>query len=134
LQGLCKRHAGSGERHRPVTYPDLSAVSGEPQFLDDQRDTLLNPGLIVEILSPSTQAYDRGRRFEHYRSIPSLNEYLLLASERISAELFTRQPDCRWLLTTSAGAEGFLHLQSVDCRIAISSIYEKVLFPESPSR
>jgi Uma2 family endonuclease len=116
------------------TYPDLSVVCGEPQFLDSQRDTLLNPGLIVEILSPSTEAYDRGRKFEHYRSIPSLNEYLLLASERIGAELFTRQPDGRWLLTTTSSAEGIIHLQSVDCTIAISGLYEKVLFPESPSR
>src|SRR6266404_1708800 len=75
------------------TYPDILVVCGEPQFLDERRDTLLNPNLIVEVLSPSTEAYDRGRKFEHYRSVESLSEYLLVSSERIIAELFTRQPD-----------------------------------------
>src|ERR1039457_3643217 len=83
------------------TYPDVAAVCGEPQFLDENRDTLLNPSLIVEVLSPSTEIYNRIRKFEHYRSVESVSEYLMLASERGSAELYTRQPDGRWLLTAA---------------------------------
>jgi len=75
---------------RHYTYPDSSALCGEPGFLDDAVDTLLNPSLIVEILSPSTEAYDRGRKFELYQSIPSFREYLLLASDRFHADLYVR--------------------------------------------
>lgn len=78
------------------TYPDLSAVCGEPQFLDNRRDTLLNPALIAEVLSVCTEAYDRGRKFDHYRSIPSLQQYLLLASDRVHVDVFTRDADGRW--------------------------------------
>jgi Uma2 family endonuclease len=77
---------------RHYIYPDTSALSGEPRFLDDGVDTLLNPSLIVEVLSPSTEAYDRGRKFELYQSIPSFREYLLLASDRVHADLYVRQP------------------------------------------
>ena len=87
------------------TYPDLTAVCGEPQFLDETRDTLLNPNLIVEVLSPSTEFYDRVRKFEHYRAVESVGEYLVVSSERVSAELYTRQPDGRWLLTTASRME-----------------------------
>ena len=87
------------------TYPDAVAVCGEPQFLDETRDTLLNPSLIVEVLSPSTEFYDRVRKFEHYRAVESVTEYLLVASERVSAELYTRQPDGRWMLTTASRME-----------------------------
>ena len=110
------------------TYPDVLAVCGEPQFLDDRRDTLLNPNLIVEVLSPSTEAYDRGRKFEHYRSVESLSEYLVVSSERVSAELFTRQPDGRFLLTAAGRLEDSLDLQSVGCRLALADLYEKVDF------
>jgi Uma2 family endonuclease len=73
------------------TYPDILVVCGVPQFLDGRRDTLLNPALIVEVLSPLTEAYDRGRKFEHYQSIDSLKQYVLAASERVHADLFTRE-------------------------------------------
>ena len=71
------------------TYPDAIVVCGEPQFLDETRDTLLNPSLIVEVLSPSTEFYDRVRKFEHYRAVESVSEYLLISSERVSVELYT---------------------------------------------
>jgi Uma2 family endonuclease len=108
------------------TYPDVAAVCGEPQFLDENRDTLLNPSLIVEVLSPSTEAYDRGRKFEHYRSVESVSEYLLVSSERVSAELYTRQPDGRWLLTAAAHMEDSLDLQSVGAQLSLADLYEKV--------
>jgi Uma2 family endonuclease len=114
-------------------YPDLSAVCGERQFLDEERDTLLNPDLIAEVFSNETEGYDRGRKFEHYRSIPSLSEYLLLSSERIAADLFTRQPDGRWLLTTATNAEDVLELKSLACSIKLGSLYWQVTL-ESPSQ
>jgi Uma2 family endonuclease len=110
------------------TYPDVAAICGEPQFLDDQRDTLLNPSLIVEVLSPSTELYDRVRKFEQYRSLDSVNEYLLVSSERVSAELYTRQPDGRWLLTTVSRMEDSIDLQSVGALLALADLYEKVDF------
>jgi Uma2 family endonuclease len=110
------------------TYPDVVVVCGEPRFLDDRRDTLLNPNLIVEILSESTEAYDRGRKFEHYRSLESLSEYLLVSSERVSAELFTRRPDGRWLLTSAARLEDSITLESAGCQLTLSNLYEKVDF------
>ena len=115
------------------TYPDVAAVCGEPQFLDETRDTLLNPSLIVEVLSPSTEIYNRIRKFEHYRSLESVGEYLMLASERVSAELYTRQPDGRWLLTAVNRLEDSLDLQSVGVRLALADLYEKVDLPAPPA-
>jgi Uma2 family endonuclease len=115
------------------TYPDAVVVCGEPQFLDETRDTLLNPSLIVEVLSPSTEFYDRVRKFEHYRSVESVSEYLLVSSERVSAELYTRQPDGRWLLTTASRLEDSLDLQSVGVDLALADLYEKVEFPAPPA-
>lgn len=110
------------------TYPDVVVVCGEPQFLDDQRDTLLNPTLIAEVLSPSTEAYDRGRKFEQYRSIESLTEYLLVSSQRVSAELFVRQPDGRWLLTAAGDLQDTLQLPMTGCHLVLADLYEKVEF------
>src|ERR1039458_9634093 len=110
------------------TYPDVVVVCAEPQFADDTLDTLLNPTVIIEVLSESTEAYDRGRKFELYRSLESLAEYMLISSQRVSAELFTRQPDGRWMLTASSRLEDSLDLQSVGCHLALADVYEKVDF------
>jgi len=110
------------------TFPDVIAVCGRPHFLDDQEDTLLNPGLIVEVLSPSTEAYDRGRKFEQYKSIESLREYLLVAPDRVHADLYTRQPDGRWLLTSADTLESGLTLESVGAQLTLADLYEKVEF------
>jgi Uma2 family endonuclease len=115
------------------TYPDAIVVCGEPQFLDETRDTLLNPSLIVEVLAPSTEFYDRVRKFEHYRSVESVSEYLLVSSERARAELYTRQSDGRWLLTTANRLQDSLELQSVGVHLALSDLYEKVDFPAPPA-
>jgi len=110
------------------TYPDAVVVRREPRFLDERRDTLLNPTVIVEVLSKSTEAYDRGEKFEYYRSLQSLSDYLLIGSERISAELFTRQPDCRWLLTTAGKLDESIEISSISCTLRLADIYEKVEF------
>jgi Uma2 family endonuclease len=114
------------------TYPDVVVVCGEPQFPDEQKDALLNPSLLVEVLSPSTEAYDLGRKFEHYRSIESLGEYLVVATDRIHADLFTRQADGGWLLRSANRMEDSLDLQSVGCRLTLADLYEKVELSESP--
>jgi Uma2 family endonuclease len=111
------------------TYPDVVVVCGAPQFLDEQRDTLLNPTLLIEVLSPSTEAYDRGRKFEYYRLIESLHEYLLVASDRVHAELYTRQPDGRWLFASADRLEDSIDLQSVGCRLALADLYERIDLP-----
>ena len=117
------------------TYPDLVIVCGEPRFLDNTFDTLLNPNVIVEVLSESTEAYDRGQKFKLYRSLDSLAEYLLISSQQVSAELFTRQSDGLWLLNAKSSLEDSLDLQSVDCRLRLAALYEKVAFspPQPPA-
>jgi Uma2 family endonuclease len=109
-------------------YPDISAVCGQPQYLDQEVDTLLNPSLIVEVLSPSTEAYDRGRKFELYQSIPSFTEYLLLACDRIHADLFVRQSSGFWLLRSFNEIEDMLTPESVGCSLKLADLYEKVEF------
>jgi Uma2 family endonuclease len=111
------------------TYPDVLVVCGEPKFLDEKRDTLLNPTLIVEVLSPSSEVYDRGRKFEYYGSLESVSEYLLVSSERVRAELYTRQSDGRWLITAVSRLEDSLDLQSVGAHLALADLYERVDLP-----
>jgi Uma2 family endonuclease len=108
------------------TYPDVIAVCGERHFLDDQRDTLLNPNLIVEVLSPTTEAYDRGRKFEYYKAIESFTEYLLISSDRVHVDLFRRQRDGDWLLKSAERMEDVFELQSVGCRLSLADLYEQV--------
>ena len=83
------------------TYPDTSVVCDQPEFEDGHKDVLLNPLLIVEVLSPSTEAYDRGKKFRHYQTCPSLREYVLIAQDRAAVDHYLRQPTSgQWLLTT----------------------------------
>ena len=114
-----------GSNHR-YTYPDAIVVCREPQYLDDRRDTLLNPTVIIEILSPSTETFDRGRKFAYYRTIGSLSDYLLISSDRMSAELYTRQSDGRWVLTAVENPQDTLEIPSIGCRVALADLYEKV--------
>jgi Uma2 family endonuclease len=108
------------------TYPDVVVVCGQPRFDDSHQDTLLNPTLIVEVLSDSTEAYDRGRKFEHYRKLESLMEYVLIAQHRPHVESYRRQPDQRWVLTESDGLDSKLRLDAIDCELALAEIYDKV--------
>ena len=110
------------------TYPDIVVACEHPRFLEAERDTLLNPTLIVEVLSPSTEAYDRGRKFGHYRAIESLAEYLVVSSERVGAELFTRQADGAWLLMAAGELTDTLQLTATGCRLTLADLYAKVEF------
>ncbi len=111
------------------TYPDVVVVCGQPQFADDQRDTLLNPTLIVEVLSESTKDYDRGGKFEHYRTLVSFSEYVLIAQDRYHVEHFVRQSDNRWLLSETNRLEDTIRLSSVGCDLALAEVYDKVEMP-----
>src|SRR5207244_9750321 len=106
----CRVYGSDMRIYIPVTglytYADVVAVCGERKFLDGRvPDTLLNPTLVVAVLSPSTEAYDRGRKFENYQSIESLRQYLLLASDRVHADLYTRQSDSVWTLVSTSRLE-----------------------------
>jgi Uma2 family endonuclease len=112
------------------TYPDVVVVCGDPIFEDAEVDTLLNPLLLVEVLSKSTEDYDRGGKFEHYRTLPSIQEYLLVAQERCHVVHYTRQPDNTWLLAETSEITDQIHLPSLDCALALSEVYAKVRFPQ----
>ncbi|MGH7127157.1 MAG: Uma2 family endonuclease [Planctomycetaceae bacterium] len=108
------------------TYPDLVVVCGEPEFEDAEVDTLLNPTVLMEVLSESTEDYDRGRKLTHYRKIPSLREYLLISQEEHLIEQFLRQSDGRWLLSEFRGLEATVSMPSIDCRLPLAEVYDKV--------
>ena len=110
------------------TYPDVSVVCGKPQFEDANVDTLLNPKVIVEVLSDSTEGYDRGKKFQHYRNISSLTEYMLIAQDSPHVEVHTRQPDGRWLMWETNDLTSVVRLQSIECSLKVSDIYARV-FP-----
>jgi len=112
------------------TYPDVSVVCGNPQFDDSHVDTLLNPIVIVEVLSPSTEAYDRGVKSSQYRRLESLQEYVLVSQERVCVERFVRQGD-EWLLRESSSLDDSLRLDSINCTITLRDIYERVEFTPS---
>ena len=112
-----------------LTYPDVVAFCGEPKFDDTEFDTLLNPALIVEVLSPSTQDYDRGTKFAHYRSIPSFTEFVLIAQDRVHVEHFRHQGNDGWLLIDLDDLSQTLELPSIGCRLTLAEIYERV-FPQ----
>lgn len=113
------------------TYPDVAVVCGRPLFADKEFDTLMNPTVVIEILSTSTEAYDRGSKFGHYRRVESLCEYVLVSQDRMLVERFTKQAD-NWLLTASDALESFLELKSIGCKILLSEIYRRVVFSEPP--
>ena len=114
------------------TYPDVVVVCGEPQFLDKEVDTLLNPTVLVEVLSPSTESYDRGAKFAHYRRIESLRDYVLVSQDQMLVEHFTKQSG-GWLMTPLERPEELLELKSVGCKVPLAEIYRKVVFPAPPA-
>ena len=107
-------------------YPDLIALCGEHEFQDGRRDVVLNPSLIVEVLSDSTEAYDRGNKFAIYRQIPSLREYLLVSQHRVLVELYSRGDDGRWTLSDYFALTDSVPLASVGCTLALAEVYDKV--------
>lgn len=109
------------------TYPDISAFCGDPELTDDQC-TLLNPVMLIEVLSPATKNYDRGDKFLHYRSINSLQDYLLIDSESIHIEHYQRQNENEWLLHEYRDVGEQLHLKSIDKILLVTSLYQQITF------
>ena len=116
---------------RSYHYPDIAVVCGKPEFEDAFVDTLLNPTLLIEILSPSTEAYDRGGKFAHYRKIVSLQEYLLVMQDQPSIERYLRQGDV-WILSDAVGLDACISLVSIDCILSLREVYDKVEFDTPP--
>jgi Uma2 family endonuclease len=110
------------------TYPDLSVVCGEPKLESDAGDVLLNPVVIVEVLSDSTEAYDRGKKFEHYRTIPSLKHYVLVSQDRHSIDCFSRQGEGSWYLSSCQGVDERILLDAIDSELVGAEVYDKVVF------
>jgi Uma2 family endonuclease len=109
-------------------YPDIVVTCGEEKFLDGTLDTLLNPAMIVEVLSESTKKYDRGQKFESYRAASSLSEYLTVAQDKVHVEHYTREPDGGWSLTEYSDAASRMRLESIGVELQLSDLYEKVEF------
>ena len=116
------------------TYPDIVILCGPGEFDPADRDTLINPTAIVEVLSPSTERYDRGMKFRHYQQIPSLREYVLVSQDEMVVERFARRPDGTWVLTTFADPDGEFGLESAPVRVPLADVYRGVELPPTPLR
>jgi len=108
------------------TYPDVVAVCGEPQFEDEYVDTLLNPTLLVEVLSQSTERYDRIAKSSYYRTLDSLAEHLLVAQDEIRLEQYVKQANGQWLLFECSSIDAAIELESIGCSLALRDVYDKV--------
>ncbi len=108
------------------TYPGVMVVCGQPQFTDDVRDTVVNPTVIIEVLSASTERYDRGLKFQNYRTIDTLRDYILISQSSHRIEHYTRQDHGLWLLQECTSLDQTVTLRSIDCTLLLADIYEKV--------
>ncbi len=113
------------------TYPDLMIVCGEPQFEFDRRDVITNPIVLVEVLSNSTEAYDRGVKFEQYRTLESLRQFVLIAQDRVSIESFRKTEEGEWILSATGDLQQMHRLDSIECSLALADVYDKVVFPDA---
>lgn len=113
------------------SYPDLLVVCGEMQFHDKHRDVLLNPKVIIEVLSPATEAFDRGEKFLRYRTyLESLTDYVVVAQSMALVEHFTRQPNNQWLIAaTATELSQSVALTSIDCVLRLNEVYDRIVFP-----
>jgi Uma2 family endonuclease len=118
------------ERTGMYTYPDVVGLCDQPRFEDDSLDTLLNPTVIIEVLSPSTERYDRGEKFAHYRRLESLREYILIAQDIRRIDHYRRDGDT-WVLTEVSEPESALVISSISCTLRLNEIYDRVKFPDS---
>lgn len=145
ITGNCVRHLGNTLEETPCAaipqdlrvrvpecsryyYPDVVVVCGEPQFEDSHQDTLLNPTLIVEVLSPSTERMDRREKFDCYKMLASLMTYVLIAQDEPRVECFTRQPD-GWRYDNAVGLDASVTLSAIGCTLRLSELYTRLKFP-----
>jgi Uma2 family endonuclease len=113
------------------SYPDLVVVCGEPEFHDKHRDVLLNPQVIIEVLSATTEAYDRGQKFMRYRAwLPQLTDYLLVAQNEPLIEPFFRQPDGQWIIAAPVSElDASVDIRSIGCSVTLREVYDRIVFP-----
>ena len=109
-------------------YPDIVIFCGDAKFEDNEFDTLTNPVIIVEILSDSTEAFDRGDKFAYYRAIPTLKEYILISQKKIRVEQFILRDDNKWEYRSYEGTNLVLNMESIQCELPLSEIYLNVKF------
>jgi Uma2 family endonuclease len=109
-------------------YPDVTVVCGTPSFNDNNPPSLLNPTVLIEVLSPSTQDYDRGVKAEGYRALAGLKEFLLIAQKRCHIAHYVRHSDQQWLVTDVTHLDAVIELQSLQCTLSVAEVYEKVTF------
>lgn len=114
---------------RTFTYPDVMVVAGEPEYFNNRTDTIINPVLIIEVLSDSTETYDRERKFKAYRTLPTFTEYILVDQTKVSVEQFSKTGNKSWLLREYDTEDTAITLTSIEFQIALSDIYTKVKFP-----
>jgi len=114
------------------SYPDAVIVCGNPQLLDEHQDVLINPRVIIEVLSPSTEAFDSDEKFRRYRTFnPSLTDYLVVAQDRPMIEHFAMQESGQWVIAaTVTELSGSVHIASVNCTLHLAEVYDRVEFPE----
>lgn len=122
------------ERTGLYCYPDLVIVCGEPQFAEEDKDTLTNPRVVFEVLSASTERYDRRTKYRHYQQLPSVQEYVLVAQDEALCEQFVRQADGSWTHVLSVGLDATLNLSSVPVSVPLADVYAGVTFPPAPPR
>jgi len=111
-----------------LAYPDVSVACGELLFHDSHRDVLTNSVVIVEVLSDSTEAYDRGRKFFYYRQIETLTDYLLVSQNEPYVDHHSKQADGRWVINSAVGLESSLVIATIDCTLLLAEIYDKIPF------
>lgn len=112
------------------TFPDIVIICGQPEFTDSTRDTVTNPVVIIEILSDSTERYDRGMKFQNYRTLDSLRDYILIAQDHRHIEHFSRQDGGLWVLHEAIGDTDIINILSVECTLNVEDVYEKVEFDQ----
>jgi Uma2 family endonuclease len=112
----------------PFVYPDVSVYCGEPELTEDYKDTLLNPVVVIEVLSKSSEAYDRGHKFAAYRRLASLREYVLVSQTEPRIEIFSKDDQDRWMYTESVGMDSICQLPGIGCEISLARIYERIKF------
>ncbi len=122
------------KKKEKYTYPDIVVACEQEEYEDEHHDVLLNPVVIIEILSNSTEAYDRGDKFSHYQNIPSLTEYILISQHSFKIERFTRQPNHSWLYTIYQKKEDLTLIEVIDCELPLAEVYRKVQFSKGTMR
>ncbi|MGB9178541.1 MAG: Uma2 family endonuclease [Pyrinomonadaceae bacterium] len=116
------------------TYPDVVVTCGEELFSDESKDALLNPTVIIEVLSDSTEAYDRGEKFEHYQQVDSLLEYLLVSQHSYRVEQYAKQNNKSWLYLEAHELQDIVRMASIECQLAVKEIYDKVDLEQPPKK